>query len=73
MNILNHLAIIMDGNGRWAKNRSLVRTNGHKKGADGKTAMFFAADERFLGIIAVADKIKEDSRQAINDCFPSGN
>ena len=34
MNILNHLAIIMDGNGRWAKNRSLVRTNGHKKGAD---------------------------------------
>ena len=34
MNILNHLAIIMDGNGRWAKNRSLVRTNGHKKGAN---------------------------------------
>lgn len=34
MNKLNHLAIIMDGNGRWAKNRSLVRTNGHKKGAD---------------------------------------
>ena len=34
MNNLNHLAIIMDGNGRWAKHRSLMRTNGHKKGAD---------------------------------------
>lgn len=30
----NHVAIIMDGNGRWAKNRGLKRTNGHKKGAD---------------------------------------
>lgn len=29
-----HLAIIMDGNGRWAKSRGLPRTAGHKKGAD---------------------------------------
>lgn len=28
------VAIIMDGNGRWAKARSLPRTAGHKKGAD---------------------------------------
>ncbi|WP_096015922.1 polyprenyl diphosphate synthase [Campylobacter lanienae] len=34
MNTLNHLAIIMDGNGRWAKNRTLIRTDGHKKGAN---------------------------------------
>lgn len=27
-------AIIMDGNGRWAKKRGLPRTAGHKKGAD---------------------------------------
>lgn len=33
MNNLNHLAIIMDGNGRWAKSRGLLRTNGHKIGA----------------------------------------
>ncbi len=32
-NALNHLAIIMDGNGRWAKNRALPRTDGHKEGA----------------------------------------
>ena len=28
-----HLGIIMDGNGRWAKQRGLVRTEGHKQGA----------------------------------------
>ncbi|MFD2827894.1 undecaprenyl diphosphate synthase [Leeuwenhoekiella aestuarii] len=27
-----HIAVIMDGNGRWAKNQGLLRINGHKKG-----------------------------------------
>jgi len=31
---IKHLAIIMDGNGRWAKERGLNRTKGHEKGAD---------------------------------------
>lgn len=31
---LKHLAIIMDGNGRWAKERGLKRTKGHEKGAE---------------------------------------
>ena len=31
---LNHLAIIMDGNGRWAKARFLPRTAGHKAGVE---------------------------------------
>lgn len=30
--IPRHLAIIMDGNGRWAKNRGELRINGHKEG-----------------------------------------
>ena len=30
----NHVGIIMDGNGRWAKQRGLKRSVGHKKGAD---------------------------------------
>ena len=33
MNKLNHLAIIMDGNGRWAKNKLLPRSKGHEAGA----------------------------------------
>ncbi|MBI2831043.1 MAG: di-trans,poly-cis-decaprenylcistransferase [Chloroflexi bacterium] len=30
----NHVAIIMDGNGRWAKQRKLPRLSGHKAGID---------------------------------------
>lgn len=32
--IPKHIAIIMDGNGRWAKRKGLPRTYGHKAGAD---------------------------------------
>lgn len=32
MNKLNHLAIIVDGNGRWAKNIGKIRSYGHLKG-----------------------------------------
>ncbi len=31
-NLPKHLAIIMDGNGRWAKNQGLLRTLGHESG-----------------------------------------
>ena len=34
MNQLNHLAIIMDGNGRWAKQNKLPRTAGHYRGVE---------------------------------------
>ena len=33
-NIPKHIAIIMDGNGRWAKKRKLPRTMGHKAGVE---------------------------------------
>ena len=33
-NVPSHVAIIMDGNGRWAVNRGLKRTKGHQKGAE---------------------------------------
>ena len=32
-NIPKHIAIIMDGNGRWAKKRGLTRKYGHRAGA----------------------------------------
>ena len=31
-NIPNHIAIVMDGNGRWALNKNLDRFKGHEKG-----------------------------------------
>ena len=33
-NIARHIAIIMDGNGRWATERGLKRVKGHEKGAE---------------------------------------
>lgn len=40
-----HVAIIMDGNGRWAKARNLPRTAGHQRGAESvKTAIKSAAE-----------------------------
>ena len=32
-NLPNHVAIIMDGNGRWAKKRGKVRSEGHLEGS----------------------------------------
>ena len=32
-NLPQHIAIIMDGNGRWAKQHAIGRIRGHKKGA----------------------------------------
>lgn len=43
-----HVAIIMDGNGRWAKKRGFLRTLGHEKGVDAIRETVEAASE--LGI-----------------------
>jgi undecaprenyl diphosphate synthase len=43
-----HIAIIMDGNGRWAKKKSLSRISGHMKGVDAVREVVTACRE--LGI-----------------------
>ena len=45
-NIPRHVAIIMDGNGRWAKRQHLTRTQGHTEGI-----------KRVEETVAVAQKI----------------
>ena len=41
-----HIAIIMDGNGRWAERRGLPRTEGHRRGMDAAERIAeFVADE----------------------------
>ncbi|MEA3031822.1 MAG: undecaprenyl diphosphate synthase [Sphingomonadales bacterium] len=40
-----HVAIIMDGNGRWAKARGLPRVAGHRAGAEAARAVLRAAGE----------------------------
>ena len=50
-----HVAIIMDGNGRWARRRGLSRLRGHEKGADSVIAALRACRElgvRYLTLYA---------------------
>jgi undecaprenyl diphosphate synthase len=42
---LSHVAIIMDGNGRWAQARGLARSRGHRKGVEAVRAAVRAAAE----------------------------
>ncbi len=44
-NLPQHVAIIMDGNGRWARARGLSRLNGHKEGAESIRAVLQACRE----------------------------
>ncbi len=44
-----------------------IQTQASALAMDGKTPLFFVENETFLGTIAVADVIKEDSRQAISE------
>ena len=50
-----HIAVIMDGNGRWAKQRSLMRIEGHRKGAEAVREIVRACREigvRYLTLFA---------------------
>ena len=49
--IPQHIAIIMDGNGRWAKKRGLPRTAGHKQGAETIRKIAIACND--LGVKAL--------------------
>jgi undecaprenyl diphosphate synthase len=44
-NLPRHVAVIMDGNGRWAKSRHLPRIEGHRRGADSAREIIRTAGE----------------------------
>jgi len=48
-----HVAIIMDGNGRWAKKRFLPRVAGHKQGVETVREMVKACIERGIGYLTL--------------------
>ncbi len=52
-NIPEHVAIILDGNGRWAKKRLMPRTFGHKNGADNVVDICLYAKERGVKYVSL--------------------
>ena len=53
MTVPRHIAIIMDGNGRWAKERGLSRIAGHEQGAESVRAVTEACVELGVGFLTV--------------------
>ena len=65
-----HVAIIMDGNGRWARARGLPRTAGHKRGAEAvKTAAESAAQlgVQYLTLFGFSSENWKRPRAEISD------
>jgi undecaprenyl diphosphate synthase len=52
-NLPNHVAIIMDGNGRWAKKQGRPRLFGHRKGAQSVRAVVEAAGELGIKVLSL--------------------
>ncbi len=51
--IPRHVAIIMDGNGRWAQSRGLSRVEGHRQGLEAVRAVVRAAHELGVGALTL--------------------
>ncbi len=51
--IPHHIAIVMDGNGRWANRRFLPRVAGHKQGVDSLRRCVKACAERGVAVLTV--------------------
>lgn len=52
-NIPRHVAIIMDGNGRWAKSRHLPVLEGHRKGAEALRQVTYYAKNKGISYLTV--------------------
>lgn len=53
MNIPRHIGIIMDGNGRWARNRGLLRTAGHRAGTNATRDIVRACGEIGISYLTI--------------------
>lgn len=68
-NICRHIAIIMDGNGRWAKKRGMPRTFGHKKGAENVVKITRAMKEsgvKYLTLYAFSTENWQRSKDEVD-------
>jgi len=69
---LNHLAIIMDGNGRWAKERGLSRSEGHKAGTESAREIVKACRKlgiKYLTLYAFSKENWNRPKEEINILF----
>jgi undecaprenyl diphosphate synthase len=65
--IPRHVAIIMDGNGRWAKQRGLPRAAGHRAGAEALRRTLQAAADRGVEVLTVYAFSSENWRRSAEE------
>src|SRR4030042_5766853 len=58
-----HIAIIMDGNGRWAQRQRLSRMEGHQRGLEAAQAVVEACEELGIKILTLYAFSKETWRR----------
>ncbi|MCX8504171.1 MAG: isoprenyl transferase [Alphaproteobacteria bacterium] len=63
--IPDHVAIIMDGNGRWASQRGLPRFEGHRRGVDALRRTITAAEELGIRFLTVYSFSSENWRRPV--------
>ena len=63
----HHIAIVMDGNGRWAKRRLLPRVAGHKQGVDSLRRCVKACVARGVGVLTVFAFSSENWRRPADE------
>jgi len=67
LNVPRHVAIIMDGNGRWASARGLSRIEGHKKGAEAAQRAVEAARDMGISYVTLFGFSSENWRRPIDE------
>lgn len=66
-NIPEHIAIIMDGNGRWAKRRGLPRVAGHHAGMKAIKRITIAADELGVKVLTLYSFSTENWKRPVDE------
>ena len=69
MVIPNHVAIILDGNGRWAKKKGMPRTYGHVKGCENLEKICSVAKElgvKYLTVYAFSTENWKRSKEEVD-------
>jgi len=70
VSVPQHVAIIMDGNGRWAERRGQTRTSGHRRGVEAVRTAVESAGElgvKYLTLFAFSSENWRRPEQEVND------
>lgn len=62
-----HIAVIMDGNGRWAQNHNLPRSEGHRRGADAIDNLMESALELEIPVVSMYAFSTENWKRPVSE------